>query len=511
MNDERDSRLSTPVSAPERAGLDRDSSLLGERDSDGTTAVADGSLFGLSKWRSQLDDLPDRYWIIFNTSLAFVLCNMDKVNLSIAIIPMAHQFAWSATTVGLVQSSFYWGYALSLVPAGWLCQQYTGRRMLRLGVLIWSMATAAIPSAAMFLPSLLLSRVAVGFGEGVAPPAATDIVARSMREDERARAIAFVFNGFNVGGVIGLLAAPVLIEQFGWESMFYIFGVLGIVWALAFNPDSSDATDYTASDGAISSTTSQALAVCVFEECHAPGDIVSADLKESPEESPDGSRVPWSELLQSRAVQAVVYAHFCNNWGHHTLLAWLPSYYSNELNLDITGASLLSLLPPLLSIAVSAVVAPTADRLIASGTDVTLVRKLAQGLAFVGPAVCMAVASFGPSLNLPIWMLVAVLSGGIGLSACSYAGLYCSHQDISPKHASVLLGMSTTVGAIPGIVGVPLTGYLLDQTHSWALSLFLPSILFYISGTIMWSLHADCSRVNFGEGGGDDGNKLKEA
>ncbi|CAI5518573.1 unnamed protein product [Closterium sp. Naga37s-1] len=485
--------------------------LQGRREAGGDDAEA--ALSALGRLRATLKDMPDRYWVIFSTSLAFVLCNMDKVNLSIAIIPMAHEFGWSATTVGVVQSSFYWGYALSLLPAGWLCQKFTGTRMLRAGVLIWSIATAAIPSAAAFLPSLLFSRVAVGFGEGVAPPAATDIVARSMPAEERARGIAFVFNGFNVGGVVGLLAAPVLIERLGWESMFYIFGFLGILWSVAFNPKPSEVTSADFDESAAAST-NQALSVCVFEECHAPGDIVSEDLRESEEERrlvEEGGGadpvVPWGELLRSRAVQAVVYAHFCNNWGHHILLAWLPTYYSKELHLDITQASLLSLLPPLLSIAVSAVVAPAADRLIAEGTDVSLVRKLAQGMAFLGPAACMAVASFGPDHNLPTWLLVAALSGGIGLSACSYAGLYCSHQDISPKHASVLLGMSTTVGAIPGIVGVPLTGYLFDQTHSWATAMFLPSIAFYISGTIMWSLFADCSRANFGE----DKAKLKEA
>ncbi|CAI5988474.1 unnamed protein product [Closterium sp. NIES-65] len=287
-----------------------------------------------------------------------------------------------------------------------------------------------------------------------------------------------------------LLAAPVLIEHLGWESMFYIFGFLGILWSVAFNPKPSEVTSEDFDESAAAST-NQALSVCVFEECHAPGDIVSEDLRESEEErrlveETGGSdpAVPWGELLRSRAVQAVVYAHFCNNWGHHILLAWLPTYYSKELHLDITQASLLSLLPPLLSIAVSAVVAPAADRLIAEGTDVSLVRKLAQGMAFLGPAACMAVASFGPDHNLPTWLLVAALSGGIGLSACSYA-----------------------VGAIPGIVGVPLTGYLFDQTHSWATAMFLPSIAFYISGTIMWSLFADCSRANFGE----DKAKLKEA
>jgi len=48
---------------------------------------------------------------------------------------------------------------------------------------------------------------------------------------------------------------------------------------------------------------------------------------------------------------------------------------------------------------------------------------------------------------------------------------------MSKKYASILLGLSTTVGAVPGIIGVPLTGVLFDITHSWMASLFLPSIL----------------------------------
>lgn len=40
--------------------------------------------------------------------VAFMLCNMDRVNMSIAVLPMAAQYGWDATTVGLVQSSFFW-------------------------------------------------------------------------------------------------------------------------------------------------------------------------------------------------------------------------------------------------------------------------------------------------------------------------------------------------------------------------------------------------------------------
>lgn len=40
--------------------------------------------------------------------VAFMLCNMDRVNMSIAILPMAKQYAWDSQTIGLVQSSFFW-------------------------------------------------------------------------------------------------------------------------------------------------------------------------------------------------------------------------------------------------------------------------------------------------------------------------------------------------------------------------------------------------------------------
>lgn len=54
-----------------------------------------------------------RWTIILLCFVAFMLCNMDRVNMSIAILPMQTQFNWDVRTVGLVQSSFFWGYLLT--------------------------------------------------------------------------------------------------------------------------------------------------------------------------------------------------------------------------------------------------------------------------------------------------------------------------------------------------------------------------------------------------------------
>ena len=98
-------------------------------------------------------------------------------------------------------------------------------------------------------------------------------------------------------------------------------------------------------------------------------------------------------------------------------------------------------------------VGPVADGLVEKGMPLTKVRKLAQGIAFVGPAMCMIAcgmltpAGLGPASGAaaaaaasaaPVGLLVGLLSVSFALGAWSRAGLYCNHQDLSPKYAGKL-------------------------------------------------------------------------
>ncbi|KAJ7563636.1 hypothetical protein O6H91_03G118100 [Diphasiastrum complanatum] len=392
---------------------------------------------------------PARYKLILTASLAFVVCNMDKVNMSVAIIPMSQQLGWSPTTAGVVQSSFFWGYALSQLPGGWLSKNFDGQKVLRAGVFVWSLATAMVPLVASSLPLLLFCRLLVGLGEGVSPSAVTDLIARNVPATERSRAVAFVFGGLSIGTITGLLIAPPCIENYGWESVFYIFGCIGILWCVGFDITSRELK--SSGNGFDNNFTT-----------------IEAGVKGAPRNvqvSRSFESIPWKAFFKSEAVWAMIYAHFCGNWGHYTLLAWLPTYFSDELHLDLTNAALVSIFPPLASTVVSSIASSLADTLISQGVDITLVRKLCQSMAFLAPSICMALASLG--VHLSSWEIVLLLTVGIGLSSFSLAGLYCTHQDISPKYASMLLGITSTFGAVPGILGVALVGYIYEQTNSW--------------------------------------------
>src|SRR5262245_43648262 len=75
------------------------------------------------------------------------LSYMDRWNLSVAAPLLMREFGWSETTMGFVQSVFFWGFTLSHLPGGWLADRFGGRRVLGAGTLGWTLATAATPLA----------------------------------------------------------------------------------------------------------------------------------------------------------------------------------------------------------------------------------------------------------------------------------------------------------------------------------------------------------------------------
>lgn len=450
------------------------------------------------RWRL----LPSRYRVILGTTCAFVLCNMDKVNISVAIIPMAKDMGWSVATAGFLQSAFFYGFAASQLPGGYLATRFGGARMLPVGVFLWSAATCAVPLVADDARALFFSRVLVGLGEGIAPSAATDVIARSVSVTERSRAVAFVFNGFNVGSVLGLSLAPLIIETFGWRSVFVAFGGLGVAWTawvgLGIYPRGG------AMPGTPKELVGQRAAVKgltgkrVVPSSKTTEDEDAGERSEETRGETSGNssdqKVPWGEIVRSTPLRALAYVHFCNNWGFYVLLAWLPSYFTQELGVNLTNASLFTLLPPLANIVVASFVGPLADSALERGVAPTTVRKAAQTVALCGPATFMAAASF---TDEPVFT-VGLLTVGLSLSSFSYAGLYCNHQDMSPRFASILLGITNTVGALPGVIGVPLTGYLLERTDDWEFSMFVPAMILYYSGAAVFAKYGSAEKQPWG-------------
>jgi len=271
-----------------------------------------------------------------------------------------------------------------------------------------------------------------------------------------------------------LILAPALIEYWDWQSVFYIFGGAGLLWNLWF----------------------QSIMGEIAEQDPDLFNSIERDDHTSDEEDDNislGAGLPWRAFFRSRPLLALAFVHFTNNWFHYTMLAWLPTYFTDTMSLSLSSAAKISLLPPIAAIVVSAIAGPMADGLISRGIKVGVVRKSAQSAAFLGPALCLTVASNVDSAA----MLIALISLSLGLASFSLAGLYCNHADLSPKYAPLLLGATNTAGAIPGIVGVIFTGYLYERTESWSVALFGPSIALFLLGTATFILYGTSEQQDF--------------
>lgn len=92
---------------------------------------------------------------------------------------------------------------------------------------------------------------------------------------------------------------------------------------------------------------------------------------------------------------------------------------------------------------------------------------------------------------------MTLLSIGFGLGAWVRTGLFCGHQDISPKYASIMLGTTNTLAAVASTLSTFFTGYFFSITGgNWALSLFLPIAFFQVVSTLIFMMW-DSTPVDF--------------
>ena len=236
--------------------------------------------------------------------------------MSVAIIPMARDFGWSPSVAGLVQSAFFWGYIASQLPGGYLTSKHSGRRVMPAGVALWSAATAAVPLLASTVPGLCVGRAAVGLGEAIAPSAATDMVSRLVPASERSTAVSVVFGGLHVGSILGLLAAPALIDHAGWEAVFVAFGAAGLLWVAWFEQLIADIME--SDPDAAAALTADRLTTVALQAQPAGSEQQQHDASSHSgghaAGPPLSGHVPWRAFLRSRGVRALMFTHFCNNW-----------------------------------------------------------------------------------------------------------------------------------------------------------------------------------------------------
>lgn len=393
-----------------------------------------------------------RAWKPFHTvvllcCLAVLISYIDRTNISVAALPMQEQFGWNETTKGYVLSSFFVGYLLLMAASGALANKYGGRIVLGIAVLWWSLFTALTPPAAMMgFGALITARIALGLGEAAVFPASINMVGRWVPKESRTRAVAFLTSGLSIGTMISLPMTGWMVKDFGWPVPFYVFGAVGIVWAAFWFGKTSGGR--------------------------------SADV---PEEPGVARSIPWGKLLSTKAVWAIIINHFCSNWALYVLLAWLPSYFKKTFDVSLANAGWLSAAPWLAYFIMGNAGGWFADKLMVAGKSPTFVRKLMQCTACAGTGTWLLLLQMAP--NATVAMILMCCAAGT-MSLC-LAGFAANPFDVAPRYADVVWGISNTGGTMPGIIGVAVTGKLIDMTGNFNAPFLLTAGVGYVGALVM--------------------------
>jgi AAHS family 4-hydroxybenzoate transporter-like MFS transporter len=167
--------------------------------------------------------------------LAALLDGLDLQSIGLAAPGIIATLHVAPRSFGLVFSAALLGLMLGAFGLGPVADRF-GRRRILIGALViigvFTFATAYATSFQM----LLALRFLAGVGLGGAMPSFISLGSEYVPRRLRAMLVGLLWAGFPLGGVVGGVLGSWLIPAFGWQSLFYVGGVLPVLLAIVLLP-----------------------------------------------------------------------------------------------------------------------------------------------------------------------------------------------------------------------------------------------------------------------------------
>uniref|UniRef100_G3NDP6 Solute carrier family 17 member 9 n=1 Tax=Gasterosteus aculeatus aculeatus TaxID=481459 RepID=G3NDP6_GASAC len=296
---------------------------------------------------------------------------------------------------------------------------------------------------------------------GVHYPSLASLCSQKVVESDRGFLMSTVASGSYLGTLVIGGAGSLMLDLYGWESVFYVSGLLSVLWAY-----------------------------CMWKYLlKGEGPIITLESLGSGGSHSKLSKRHWLRLLRQPAVCAVIITHLCTASTFFTLLSWLPTFFKDTFP-DAKGW-VFNVVPWLVAIPSSLFSGFLSDHLIAQGYDTASVRKMMQFFS-------MGVSSVFTLLlcgNTTFAWAVAFVSATMGFTTFSHSGVSVNVQDLAPSCAGALFGVMNTCGAFSGVLMVYFSGYLIETTGSWT-SVFALITTVNLLGLCTFLAFAEARRVD---------------
>ncbi|CAJ1084641.1 solute carrier family 17 member 9-like [Xyrichtys novacula] len=327
-----------------------------------------------------------------------------RMAMPICAVPMAASFHWSKIDSGLVLGGFFWGYCFTQILGGHASDKVGGERVLFISAASWSLTTAATPLLAKLgshsLALMTMARFLMGLLQGVFFPSLASLCSQRVVEGERGILMSIMNSGSFLGTLLAGGMGSLMLDHYGWESIFYAVGLLSGLWAL------------------------------MVWQCFLRGDVALKQMEVSTESQWSLSRARWLSLIKEPSVWAMVFAHMCMCSSSYTLLSWLPTYFKESF--PHAKGWVYNVIPWLVAIPSALCGGYVSDFLINEGYSVAAVRKIMQFFAMgVSSMLLMPLCGDVSFSSAVIFISAAVglttfTSGYVGLLRVSVSTVYAA-------------------------------------------------------------------------------------
>jgi ACS family D-galactonate transporter-like MFS transporter len=374
-----------------------------------------------------------RQWSILGLlSLGMVIAYVDRANLSVVLATskVRDAFLLDDSIRGVLNSAFFWSYALLQIPAGWVVDRFGVKRPYAIGFLLWTLisaATGGVTSVSM----LLALRLLLGAGESISAPASLRWIRWNCPEERRGLAIGIYMAGTKIGSAIGVPLAAVLISAFSWRSMFVISGLAGLVWLVAWLLLANDR---------------EAAERVVCNENNVGAPFLAHMFR---------SRMTWGILIGTFSYGYFLF--FC--------VTWLPAYLVEYRHLALESMGFYTLVSFGGMGLIAIVSGWIADQMIRHGCDPARTRK---GFTVAGFILASTEVFGALTDSQPLALFFTVFSlAGLGLATANYWALT---QTLIPGRAmGRMAGIQNCASNLGGVVAPILTGWLKQKSGGYQL------------------------------------------
>jgi sugar phosphate permease len=409
-----------------------------------------------------------RWLVLVLISFMYLITYMDRSNISVAQPEIARQFGLSKSAMGLILAAFTWAYALGQIPSGWFGDRFGPKRVLAIIMTLWS-ATAVMTGAALGFGTLFGARFLLGLSESGAFPVASRGMQLWFPRVERGRiqGITHFFSRFAVA-VTPFIAGSILLA-FGWRAIFYIFGSLGIVWALAFNafyrnlPEEHKGVNRAE--------------LARIRGVEPDGTVKSLTVTRLP--------TPWKRILLSPNMWFISLGYFCFFFGTNFYLTWYPTYLREHLHMSIRSLGIWGSVPLVAGMAGDAIGGSISDLIFKKTGNARLARRVVAAPGFLLASVFVIPAALTASQFSSILFLAAsffFLEWVIGPA-------WAVPMDVGGQFSGTVTGVMNMVGALGGASTAVVYGSLFNRGF-WVAP-FLVSAGVMVAGAVIWTFFID--------------------